>query len=102
MEFRGVDPEELPLRGQRLGQGEESVKRPETDQDETKSFSIAFLLDAFGCNEEYDPVRNVLQYSVFGDVTIGRGAQSNLGEKQRDKDQGWPVQGVFRQCDLPR
>jgi hypothetical protein len=38
---------------------------------------------------------------IFGDVTVGRGARANLGEKQNEEDQGRRVQGASRQFELP-
>src|ERR1700751_1861672 len=101
MGSRSIDPVELAFRGQSLSQGEKSVKRAETHQHESKILSIIFFLDAFRCNEQHDPVREILQCTIFSNVTVGRGAQSNLREKELEKEQGWRVQRVSRQVELP-
>ena len=101
MESWSIDPEELAVRGQRLSQGEKGVKRSENNQRESKFLSIIFFSDAFRCNEQHNPVREVLKCFIFGDVTVGRGAQTNLREKEHEKEQGWRVQRVSRQLELP-
>ena len=101
MESWSIDPEELAVRGQRLSQREKGVKRSENNQCQSKFLSSIFFSDAFRCNEQDNPVRDVLKHFIFGDVTVGRGAQPNLREEEHEKEQGWRVQRVLRQLHLP-
>src|ERR1035438_8419613 len=101
MESWSIDPEELAFRGQRLSQREKGVKGSENNQHQGKFIPGIFFSDTFRCNEQDNPVREVLKCSIFGDVTVGRGAQPNLREKQHEKEQGCRVQRVSRQLHLP-
>ena len=47
------------------------------------------------------PYETYCKYFILGDITVGRGAQPNLREEEHKKEQGWRVQRVFRQLQLP-
>src|SRR2546423_14869635 len=96
METRAVNPEKLAVRGQVLSERKKSIRSPENSHDKCEYLASIFRSDTLRCNQQNDPIRDVLQCFISSNVRVGRPTEENLSENEYEKQERWRVQRVFR------
>src|ERR1700686_310755 len=85
MELWTMDPENLAVGGQLLGERKKGVAGPENSHYAGKYPASTLLSDAFRSNQQHNPIGGILKRFVLGDVTVSRPAQHDLPEDEYEE-----------------
>src|SRR6266436_986179 len=96
METRSAKPEKLAVRGQVLSERKKGIGSPENSHYECKYLASTFRSDTLRCNQQNDPIGDILECFISSNVGVGRPTEENLSENEYEKQERWRVQRVFR------
>src|SRR5215469_11457646 len=95
-----ANPEDLVVRCQILGERKKSIQNPKPNHYECECLSSLFLAKGLRRYEQYDPVGNVPEGAVPGDVGVCGCVKCNLCTDQQEKQERWKVKRVRRKLHL--
>src|ERR1700719_1939722 len=100
MELWTMDPENLAVGSQLLGERKKGVTGPENSHHAGEDVASTFLSDAFRSNQQHNAIGDILKRFVLGDVTVSRPAQHDLPDDEYEKEECRQVERILRELQF--